>query len=168
MKPYTETIPGTEIHFDLAPIPGGTFNMGSPPGEAGRSEDEGPAHRVTVHPFWMGKTEVTWDEYDVFAFKAGITHTVGSPVEETAAEKLADAERHRHREPAQQQHASARRDRGAAGEQRQGRADREQRNAGQCRGDRQALRASAEREGDERDGRTEREGKERRDRRAPG
>ncbi|PYV34086.1 MAG: sulfatase-modifying factor protein [Acidobacteria bacterium] len=94
MKPYTETIPGTEIHFDLAPIPGGTFNMGSPPGEAGRSEDEGPAHRVTVHPFWMGKTEVTWDEYDVFAFKAGITRTVGSPVEETAAEKLADAVTH--------------------------------------------------------------------------
>ncbi len=41
-KPYTETIPGTELKFDLVPIPGGTFKMGSPAGEAKRGDDEGP------------------------------------------------------------------------------------------------------------------------------
>src|SRR5438445_302178 len=52
----------------MIPIPGGTFTMGTPPGEFKRSEDEGPQHPVTVRPFWMEKTETTWDEYDVFAF----------------------------------------------------------------------------------------------------
>src|SRR5438034_5058687 len=94
MKPYTDTIPGTETHFEMVPIPGGEFKTGSPADEAGRSDDEGPGHTVTVHPFWMGKTEVTWDEYDVFAFKTGITHVVGAPAEESPAEKLADAITH--------------------------------------------------------------------------
>ena len=68
LKPYVETIPGSEVKFEMVFIPGGTFTMGSPAGEAGRGEDEGPQHEVTIRPFWMGKTEVTWDEYDLFAF----------------------------------------------------------------------------------------------------
>lgn len=68
LKPYTETIPGTEIKFEMLPIPGGTFTLGSPEGEEGRNDDEGPAREVTVGPFWMGKYEVTWEEYDQFAF----------------------------------------------------------------------------------------------------
>ena len=68
MKPYVETIPGTDIKFEMVPIPGGTFVMGRPPSEAKRSEDEGPQHPVKIAPFWMGKYEVTWDEYDQFAF----------------------------------------------------------------------------------------------------
>ncbi len=66
MKPYQETIPGSQVNFDMVPIAGGTFLMGSPAAEAKRSADEGPEHQVTVGPFWMGKTEVTWDEYDLF------------------------------------------------------------------------------------------------------
>jgi formylglycine-generating enzyme required for sulfatase activity len=65
-KSYTETIAGTDIHFDMVAIPGGTFLMGSPPDEKGRNEDEGPQHPVTIRPFWMGKCEVTWDEFDSF------------------------------------------------------------------------------------------------------
>jgi formylglycine-generating enzyme required for sulfatase activity len=68
MKVYTETIPGTDVKFEMVPIPGGTFTMGSPPGEAKRGEDEGPQHPVRIAPFWMGKYEVTWEEYDQFAF----------------------------------------------------------------------------------------------------
>ncbi|MBI1747628.1 MAG: formylglycine-generating enzyme family protein [Acidobacteria bacterium] len=68
MKSYTETIPGSSVKFDMLPIPGGEFAMGSPAGEAGRSDDESPLHTVRIRPLWMGKTEVTWDEYDVFAF----------------------------------------------------------------------------------------------------
>jgi formylglycine-generating enzyme required for sulfatase activity len=68
MKPYTETIPGTDIKFEMMPIPGGTFELGSPPSEAKRGEDEGPQLPVQIGPFWMGKYEVTWEEYDQFAF----------------------------------------------------------------------------------------------------
>ena len=67
-NPYTERIPGTAITFDMVTIPGGTFTLGSPEAERGRQPDEGPARSVTIRPFWMGKTEVTWDEYDQFAF----------------------------------------------------------------------------------------------------
>lgn len=65
---YTETIPGTAVTFDMVAIPGGSFSMGSPPSEPGRKEDEGPVHTVTLSPFWIEKTEVTWDEYEQFYF----------------------------------------------------------------------------------------------------
>jgi formylglycine-generating enzyme required for sulfatase activity len=71
-KPYTETIPGTQVKFGMVPIPGGTYVMGSPASEKGHAEDEGPQHPVTIRPFWMGKTEVTWDEYDIFRKEAGV------------------------------------------------------------------------------------------------
>jgi formylglycine-generating enzyme required for sulfatase activity len=65
-KRYTETIPGSKVKFDMVAIPGGTFTMGSPASEKGRSADEGPQHPVKIAPFWMGKCEVTWDEFDLF------------------------------------------------------------------------------------------------------
>jgi len=68
VAPYTETIPGTSVTFDMVPIPGGTFTMGSPATEPFRADDEGPPVKVTVAPFWMGKLEVTWSEYDLYAF----------------------------------------------------------------------------------------------------
>jgi formylglycine-generating enzyme required for sulfatase activity len=66
MVPYTSVIPGTEIRFQMVPIPGGTFTMGSPEDEEGRNDDEGPQFQVTVEPFWAGKYEVTWDEYQSY------------------------------------------------------------------------------------------------------
>lgn len=66
MVPYTETIPGTEVTFEMIPVPGGEFLMGSPDSEAERQEDEGPQVRVKVDPFWIGKHEVTWAEYKSF------------------------------------------------------------------------------------------------------
>src|SRR5262249_285402 len=76
MKAYVETVPGTDVKFELIPIAGGTFEMGSPPDEANRAKDEeplvqiapGPQHTVQIAPFWMGKYEVPWEEYDQFAF----------------------------------------------------------------------------------------------------
>jgi len=65
-KSYTETIPGTPVKFDMIAIPGGEFLMGSPPGEKDRKDDEGPQHPVRIPPFWMGKCEVTWDEFDLY------------------------------------------------------------------------------------------------------
>jgi len=74
---YTETIPGTSVTFDMIAIPGGTFVMGSAAGERGRGADEGPAHEVRIAPFWMEKTEVTWNEFDAFAFAQAIAHAGG-------------------------------------------------------------------------------------------
>ena len=71
-KAYTEKIPDTEVKFDMVPIPGGTFVMGSPDSEKGRGADEGPQHPVELKPFWMGKCEVTWDEYDLFRKELGV------------------------------------------------------------------------------------------------
>lgn len=66
MVPYTEKIPGTDVTFEMIPIPGGEFVMGSPASEADRADDEGPQVRVRVEPFWMAKYEVGWGEYKSF------------------------------------------------------------------------------------------------------
>jgi formylglycine-generating enzyme required for sulfatase activity len=63
-RSYTETIPGSRVRFDMVAVPGGVFRMGTPEGEPGRAADEGPQHPVRVRPFWMEKTETTWDEFD--------------------------------------------------------------------------------------------------------
>ena len=42
--------------------------MGSPDNEAGHKPDESPQHKVQIAPFWMGRCEVTWDEYELFMF----------------------------------------------------------------------------------------------------
>jgi formylglycine-generating enzyme required for sulfatase activity len=91
MKPYTEMITGRNIKFEMVPIPGGTFLMGSPESEEGRGEDEGPQHEVTVAPFWMGKHEVTWNEYEVFMFSLDIHERKQTGAPETPLDKLADA-----------------------------------------------------------------------------
>jgi formylglycine-generating enzyme required for sulfatase activity len=71
MRIYTNTIPGTNVTYRMAPVRGGEFLMGSPGGEAGRRVDEGPQHRVRIQPFWMGACEVTWNEFDVFMGRIG-------------------------------------------------------------------------------------------------
>lgn len=60
-------IPGTAVLFQLALIPGGSFQMGSSLKEPAREEDEGN-HQVSVDSFWMGVCEVSWDEYYCFQF----------------------------------------------------------------------------------------------------
>ncbi|WP_262504991.1 SUMF1/EgtB/PvdO family nonheme iron enzyme [Saccharicrinis fermentans] len=63
---FTEQIPGTSVSFDMVAIPGGEFIIGSPSKEKYRQNDEGPQRKVKVSPFFMGKIEVTWDEYLAF------------------------------------------------------------------------------------------------------
>ena len=67
MKPYTDTV-SDDVKFEMLPIPGGEFLMGSPTSEPGRKPDEGPQFKVKLDPFWMAKTEVTWDEYEQFMY----------------------------------------------------------------------------------------------------
>ncbi|HKG92682.1 MAG TPA: SUMF1/EgtB/PvdO family nonheme iron enzyme [Gemmatimonadaceae bacterium] len=61
---YRDSIPGTLVTFDMVPVPGGTVTI------AGRA--------VTVKPFWIGRTELTWDAYDPFAFGPGSGGARGS------------------------------------------------------------------------------------------
>jgi formylglycine-generating enzyme required for sulfatase activity len=64
-KDYTEKLT-EKVSFDMIAIPGGVFLMGSPENEEGRSDIEGPQHPVGIKPFWMGKCEVRWEEYDLY------------------------------------------------------------------------------------------------------
>ncbi|MDC0935758.1 formylglycine-generating enzyme family protein [Pirellulales bacterium] len=66
MVPYVLAIPGSDVEFEMVPVPGGDFLLGSPEGEAGRNADEGPQVPIYVSPFWIGKYEVTWAEYKEF------------------------------------------------------------------------------------------------------
>jgi formylglycine-generating enzyme required for sulfatase activity len=68
MKPYTNTIPGTTVTYEMVPIPAGEYVMGSPDSEKDRKPDEGPQHKVKISPFWMGKYEVTWDQYLLYMY----------------------------------------------------------------------------------------------------
>jgi len=65
-EPYVGTIPKTGAKYTMVPISGGSFTMGSPDDEPGRQDNEGPQQQVSVDPFWMGKYEVTWDEYEPY------------------------------------------------------------------------------------------------------
>lgn len=66
MVPYTVTLPGTSISFEMLPIPGGVTTIGSPEDEPDRMDDEGGQFQVKVEPFWMSKCEVTWAQYKEF------------------------------------------------------------------------------------------------------
>jgi formylglycine-generating enzyme required for sulfatase activity len=48
IKTYTQQIPGSTVSFEMIAVPSGTFNS------------------LSVEPFWIGKTEVTYDEYQLF------------------------------------------------------------------------------------------------------
>jgi sulfatase modifying factor 1 len=63
MVPYVQTIPGTDVTFQMQPIPGGRLLLGSAESEAGHKSDEGPQIEIEIEPFWMSSYEVTWAEY---------------------------------------------------------------------------------------------------------
>ena len=50
-------------------VPEGEFTIGSPPGEG--DDDEHPAHRIFISAFWLGKTEVTFAQFDEFCLQTG-------------------------------------------------------------------------------------------------
>ena len=74
MVPYTEKIVGTDIEIEMIPVPGGEFTFGSSADDEDRGDDELEAVKVKLPPYWVAKTELTWDAYweymrlnDVFA-----------------------------------------------------------------------------------------------------
>lgn len=65
-KTYEQPIAGTDITFKMVAIQPGTFTIGSAVIERGRAEDEGPQKEVMLSAFWMGATEVTFAEWDLY------------------------------------------------------------------------------------------------------
>ncbi|MDD2387292.1 MAG: SUMF1/EgtB/PvdO family nonheme iron enzyme [Bacteroidales bacterium] len=65
---YTES--SSDVSIDMVFIKGGTFNMGSPSNEVQRGDDE-YQHSVTLSDFYMGKYEVTFEQYDKFCDATG-------------------------------------------------------------------------------------------------
>lgn len=60
---------------EMVVIPAGSFLMGSPAGEVGRQNDEGPVHSVSLKSFALGKTEITLGEFRTFTQKSGYRTT---------------------------------------------------------------------------------------------
>jgi formylglycine-generating enzyme required for sulfatase activity len=57
---------------EMVVVPAGEFMMGSPKGETGRRDNEGPVHRVSVRqPFAIGKYEVTFREWNACVAAGG-------------------------------------------------------------------------------------------------
>ena len=63
---YTEMIEGTDVTFNMIPIPAGEFLIGSPEDQAKRMPDEGPQKIVKLDAFYMMETELIWDLYELF------------------------------------------------------------------------------------------------------
>ncbi|WP_158240451.1 formylglycine-generating enzyme family protein [Telmatospirillum siberiense] len=56
---------------EMAAVPAGQFMMGSPLGEPGRFDSEGPRHGVSVRAFAMSRYPVTVQEFSVFVRETG-------------------------------------------------------------------------------------------------
>lgn len=56
LGPLTDTLPGTRVTWEMLPVPAGTVVV---PRGAGMDT-------VEVEAFWIGRTEVPWELYDVF------------------------------------------------------------------------------------------------------
>ena len=78
---FSETLSGTRIDFEMIAIPGGSFLLGSPETEEFRKSNEGPQVNVKIEQFWMGKTEVSWDEYNTFIKETSIEGRTEDQVE---------------------------------------------------------------------------------------
>ena len=61
-EPSTEKISGTLVTFEMVGVPAGEIMLADP-------AKKGAMRKIKVGPFWIGKNEVTWDEYDVFVFR---------------------------------------------------------------------------------------------------
>ena len=87
MRPYVQTLRDSPITFEMVPIPGGTYTIGSSEEERMRfakeyafdpddadevqammdeMAGEAPQVELQIAPFWMATTETTWDLYDTY------------------------------------------------------------------------------------------------------
>lgn len=66
-RDYTEAVPGMAVKFHMIAVPGGTLAAGSPELGACRLQDAGPAHSVSVKPFWMAQATVSRRDLELFS-----------------------------------------------------------------------------------------------------
>lgn len=66
MADYSSQIPSTKATYNMVALKGGKFLMGSPDSEPHHQANEGPQQEVQIAPFWIGKHEVTWDEFEPY------------------------------------------------------------------------------------------------------
>jgi formylglycine-generating enzyme required for sulfatase activity len=59
--------PPSPLDLQLVEIPAGSFLMGSPASEKGRSDDEGPQHEVQLERFFLGRTAITQAQWRTVA-----------------------------------------------------------------------------------------------------
>lgn len=64
LAPFVETIPGTSVKFEMIPLPAGAVTLT-------HLNQNGEDYSIEIKPIWIGKTEVTWDEYDAYALRSG-------------------------------------------------------------------------------------------------
>lgn len=64
---YVQKIPGTTAAFEMIAIPGGTITPGRSK-DSPQDTNDLPARPLTVKPFWIGRYEVTWDEFLPYIF----------------------------------------------------------------------------------------------------
>ena len=63
---YIDQIPKTDVKFQMAAIPGGTFTIGSAEKDKNADSDEQPNRIIQIEPFWMGALEVSFNEFDIY------------------------------------------------------------------------------------------------------
>jgi formylglycine-generating enzyme required for sulfatase activity len=78
LRRETIAIPGSAVSFQMALVPGGAFQMGSPEKEPGRGANEG-SHAVVLDSFWIGTHEVTFDEFMLFQYRANDSDATLAP-----------------------------------------------------------------------------------------
>jgi len=97
---YTEKVSqyldgrGVRVSFDMVAVHEGEFVMGSPATEIDRKDDEGPQVKVRLKPFWIGKCEVTWDEFDLWyrtRYGKGMVDPIELPPDAPRMNEPADA-----------------------------------------------------------------------------
>lgn len=65
---YAQSVNGESFSIEMIAVPGGTFFMGAADDDKTRKADEKPMHEVFVDSLWMGKYEISWEQYDAFVF----------------------------------------------------------------------------------------------------
>jgi formylglycine-generating enzyme required for sulfatase activity len=56
--PYIDEIPESDESLEMVPVPGGSFYMWD--------AEKNSKHEVEVDSFWIGKFEITWNQYNLF------------------------------------------------------------------------------------------------------
>ena len=88
---FEESIKASDVTFEMIPISGGTFTMGSSNDDKNRNENELLSQKVKVSDFWMGKHELTWDEYELWMINLDKDNRDYNKLKQTKQDDLADA-----------------------------------------------------------------------------